>query len=83
MMQPQHRLNDQRQHTLYSEVWFETVFQALDRLHDDVCAGRLSGMQTVDVVGWLEDIIYTAEQTIDELRAQPSITVTDADLSTN
>jgi hypothetical protein len=56
----------------YSEVWFDALFRALDRLHDDVSQGRLSSVLALapaEMVGWLEDIIYTARETIREIQA--------------
>lgn len=56
----------------YDAVWFEALFTALDRLHDDVCADRLAPVPAMpfdEMVGWLEDIVYTAKETISELRA--------------
>jgi hypothetical protein len=69
----------------FDETWFETVFAALDRLHDEVSAGDLraiSSMPAAAIVGWLEDVIYTAQETIVELRTtQAEIDdVTEADL---
>lgn len=63
-------------HPRYDDVWFERLFQVLDRLHDDACAGHLnSGLAPEDVIGWLQDIIYTAQETIVEVRAnRPSVT---------
>jgi len=58
---------------IYDEAWFETVFMALDRLHDAVsagCPGAVSRVAPEDMVGWLEDIIYTAQEAIVEIRAQ-------------
>jgi len=58
---------------MYDEAWFETVFVALDRLHDALSAGYLGTVSRVapeDMVGWLEDIIYTAQEAIVEIRAQ-------------
>ncbi|MBN1201052.1 MAG: hypothetical protein JXJ20_04275 [Anaerolineae bacterium] len=56
----------------YSEAWFETVFQALDHLHDIASEGSLcsaSPLTALEMVGWLEDIVYTAQETIDEIQA--------------
>lgn len=58
--------------TAYGGEWFEAIFVALDELHDDVCAGRLntlSGMALEEMVGWLDDIVYTAQETIVEIKA--------------
>jgi len=64
-------------------AWFEGVYQALDRLHDGACAGSLSGLSPVapaEIVGWLEEFIYTAQETILEIRAHdPGEKVTKAE----
>lgn len=54
-----------------SELTLESVLQTLDRLHDAVVSDSFDENCTVDretVVGWLEDIIYTAQETIGELQ---------------
>ncbi|HMM29040.1 MAG TPA: hypothetical protein PKD46_12225 [Aggregatilineaceae bacterium] len=67
--------HSQPRHPLYSVAWFEDLFDALDRLHDDVCglgSGALDDPSALDaeaMAGWLEDIVYTAQETIAELRA--------------
>ena len=56
----------------YTEAWFDTLFQAIDRLHDDVSQGRLNSVSAVapaEMVGWLEDILYTAREIILEIQA--------------
>jgi hypothetical protein len=69
--------------TSYDEAWFETLFLALDKLHDVVSEQRVSQVSPVaptDMVGWLEDIIYTAQEAIVEIRTNlPDETVTEAD----
>jgi hypothetical protein len=55
----------------FDETWFETLFLALDSLHDAVSEQRVSKVSSVapaDMVGWLEDIIYTAQEAIVEIR---------------
>ena len=62
MTQPQVRPTDLRLRAPYDAAWFEMVFMALDRLHDDVSAGtpdNVSPLGPVAMVGWLEEIIYT------------------------
>ena len=57
----------------FDALWFETVFTALDRLHDALstgCGTAVSPLAPDDMVGWLEDIIYTAQESIVEIRAQ-------------
>jgi hypothetical protein len=60
------------QQQAFDEAWFEQVFLALDRLHDAVSAEPprdYSPVNPVEMVGWLEDIIYTAQETIREIQA--------------
>jgi hypothetical protein len=67
---------------VYTEVWFETLFKAMDRLHDEASDGTVvSIVDPANMVGWLEDIIYTAQETISEIKArEPGDRVTDAEL---
>lgn len=61
----------------FNEMWFEAVFKAVDRLHDEVSAGHLRAVSPLHpalMVGWLEDIIYTAQEAIFEIRAQMPVT---------
>lgn len=54
-----------------SDVHLESVLNTLDRLHDASTENRLGSETTVDaaqVVGWLEDIIFTAQETLKELQ---------------
>jgi hypothetical protein len=66
----------------FNEAWFETVFQAVDRLHDEVSGEhRLRGASSLPaalMVGWLEDIIYTAQEALREIRAKTPVTEADA-----
>ena len=55
---------------LFTDVRFESIFNAVDRLHDAAASGKLSEVTTLsaaEVIGWLEDIAYTANETIREL----------------
>lgn len=69
--------------TSFDEVWFETVFLALDRLHDAVSEQSPANISTIapaEMVGWLEDIIYTAQEAIVEIREKtPDQTMTEAE----
>ena len=81
MIQPQLRPIDLLLRAPYDAAWFEMVFLALDRLHDDVSAGRpdnVSPLGPAEMVGWLEEIIYTAQEAITEIRAKSEY-VTEAD----
>ena len=57
----------------YSEAGFERIFAKLDLLHDLAGEGRLSEatpLRAAEIIGWLEDIIFTAEETIREIDAR-------------
>lgn len=54
----------------FTEIHFEALLGIMDQLHMAAAAGKLnklSPMDVRDVIGWLDDIIYTAEETIREL----------------
>lgn len=62
----QHMLTEQ-----YTEDHFEALLQLIDRLHDAAAAGKLgevSPMDAREIAGWLDDIIFTAEETLRELQ---------------
>ena len=55
---------------LFTDMRFESLFNAIDRLHDAASSGKLAevtNLSTDDVIGWLRDIVYTANETINEL----------------
>jgi hypothetical protein len=55
---------------LFTDVRFESIFKALDHLHDAAASNTLSEVTNLpkdEVIGWLRDIIYTANETINEL----------------
>lgn len=55
---------------LFTDVRFESIFNALDRLHDAASSGKLAeitNLTTDEVIGWLQDIAFTANETIREL----------------
>jgi len=57
---------------LFSDVRFESIFNAVDRLHDAASSGKLAevtNLSTDEVIGWLQDIAYTANETIRELES--------------
>lgn len=59
----------------------ESIFNAVDRLHDAASSGKLSevtNLNTEDVIGWLQDIVYTANETIHELEGQQPTDVSGA-----
>jgi hypothetical protein len=56
----------------YSAEGLEHIFAQLDLLHDLASEGRLSeatSLRASDVIGWLEDIVFTAEETVREIDA--------------
>ena len=56
---------------LYEDSYLADLLERMDRLHTAVVEGRLHTLTTIahqDVVGWLEDIVYTAEETIREIQ---------------
>ena len=55
---------------LFTDVRFESIFNAIDRLHDAASNGKLAEVTNLsadEVIGWLRDIAYTANETIREL----------------
>jgi hypothetical protein len=61
---------------LFTDIRFESIFNALDRLHDAASSGKLAevtNLSSEEVIGWLQDIIYTAEETVRELEADTPI----------
>ena len=55
---------------LFTDIRFESIFNAVDRLHDAASSGTLgevTNLTTDEVIGWLRDIAYTANETIAEL----------------
>jgi hypothetical protein len=58
---------------LFTDIRFESIFNALDRLHDAASNGKLNevtNLSNAEVVGWLRDIAYTAEETMRELETE-------------
>jgi hypothetical protein len=59
---------------LFTDIRFESIFNAVDRLHDAASSGKLAEVTNLsadEVIGWLRDIAYTANETIRELE-QPA-----------
>jgi len=57
---------------LFTDIRFESIFNAIDRLHDAASSGKLAevtNLSTDEVIGWLQDIAYTANETIRELES--------------
>jgi ABC-type phosphate transport system ATPase subunit len=56
-----------------TELHLETLLDTLDRLHDAAYQDRIADevdLSHEDIIGWLEDIIYTAQETITEINQQ-------------
>ena len=54
-----------------TEAHFEALLQVMDRLHDAAAIGELENMTPMDareLMGWLDDIIFTAEEVVRELQ---------------
>ena len=59
---------------LFTDIRFESIFNAVDRLHDAAANGKLhevTNLSTDEVIGWLRDIAYTANETIREIEQAP------------
>ncbi|NJK80548.1 MAG: hypothetical protein HC876_00065 [Chloroflexaceae bacterium] len=57
-------------HSIYDTATMEALFACIDRLHDYAAAGRLhevTTLSTEELQGWLEDLIYTARETLHEM----------------
>lgn len=53
------------------EVQLETLLMTLDRIHEAAANQNLAGTTNLDtetLVGWLEDIIFTAQEAIKEVQ---------------
>lgn len=59
----------------FGEEHFEVMLQLIDTLHDAAITGELGQVSNLDkrtIIGWLDDIIFTAEETIRELQESPA-----------
>lgn len=59
--------------TLVSEIHLEALLETLDRLHEGASNGAINQVSAVapdTLIGWLEDIVFTAQETIGELRRE-------------
>ena len=57
----------------YSAEGMEELFLRLDLLHDYVSSGRVdevTPLSRTELRGWLEELIFTARETLRELEAQ-------------
>ncbi|KAB2902568.1 MAG: hypothetical protein F9K27_16405 [Anaerolineae bacterium] len=56
----------------YTEAHFEALLQLMDKLHDAATVNNVTAVSPLsarEIIGWLDDIIFTAEETIRELQA--------------
>jgi hypothetical protein len=68
---------------LYTDARLLALFQALDELHSAASDGELPAVTPLpesEVVGWLQDLVFTAQETIAEIehsrkntRPQPAL----------
>lgn len=59
-----------------TEAHFEAQLQLLDRVHDAATLGTLNDVTELDkrtLIGWLDDLIFTAEETIREIEATEKV----------
>ncbi len=64
------KLDFQLLQALYTDSRFESMVRALDRLHDAASEGSTAELTTLpkhELIGWLKEISYLAEETIREL----------------
>ena len=55
---------------LYNDARLTALFQALDELHSAASDGELPAFSPVpesEIVGWLQDLVFTAQETIAEI----------------
>jgi hypothetical protein len=55
---------------LYNDARLVALFQAVDELHSAASDGEIQALTTLsrdEMVGWLRDLVYTAEETIAEI----------------
>lgn len=57
-------------HYLVNDSRLATAFEVLDELHSAAADGRLHLLTTMtqrELLGWLRDLMYTAQETIEEI----------------
>jgi hypothetical protein len=65
-----HNLDIRVFQTLFTDARFASLLATVDRLHDVVSEGKLDQVTNLskdEVVGWLNDILFTVQETINEL----------------
>lgn len=66
------KLDFQLLQTLYTDSRFESMVRALDKLHDAASDGTipdLTALSRQDLIGWLKEISYLAQETAHELES--------------
>jgi hypothetical protein len=66
-------MNEHNLNVLYNENHLADLFDALDELHSAVTEGQLPKVTSLnkrELLAWLRDIIYTAQETIEEIDQQ-------------
>lgn len=56
---------------IYNDMRLAGLFQSLDELHNAASEGSLQSitpLSNAELLGWLQELIYTAEETITEIR---------------
>jgi hypothetical protein len=56
-----------------SDARLEAMFEVFDDLHTAASEGQLEALTTLnnrELVGWLRDLVYTAQETISEIERQ-------------
>jgi gluconate kinase len=59
---------------IYNASRLAGLFQSLDELHTAASEGRLqhvTPLTDTELIGWLQELIYTAEETILEIQENP------------
>jgi len=62
----------QIRHLFMDASAFEGLHEVIDRLHDAASAGMLPDVTDLDpaeVIGWLQDLVFTANETIREIQS--------------
>jgi hypothetical protein len=57
---------------LYNDARLMALFQALDELHSAASDGELPAftpLPETEIVGWLQDLVFTAQETIAEIES--------------
>jgi hypothetical protein len=62
----------QQQKLLYTEARLARLWEALDEIHSAASEGALRSitpLTNAEVVGWLNELIYTAQEAIEEIES--------------